>query len=117
MGADIWGLGAMLYAPDNRGGFIIGHDGQNGPAINTAARIDPATGDGIVILSTGHGSLATELAGEWVFWKTGNVDNLDFAAGMEAALIGFGVGLAAILLLAILIGFRLRRRSRPEPGR
>lgn len=117
LGADIWGLGAMLYAPNDRGGFIIGHDGQNGPAINTAARIDPATGDGIVILSTGHGSLATELAGEWVFWKTGNVDNLDFAAGMETALIWFVAGLAAILLLAILIGFRLRRRSRPETGR
>ncbi len=116
MGADIWGLGAMLYAPDNRGGFIIGHDGQNDPAINTAARIDPARGDGIVVLSTGHGSLATELAGEWVFWKTGNVDTLDFAAGMETALIWLAVGLAAILLLAMVIGLRLRRRSRQGSG-
>ena len=111
LGADIWGLGAMLYAPTASGGFVIGHDGQNDPATNTAARIDPATGDGIVILSTGHGSLATELAGEWVFWKTGNVDNLDFAAGMEAALTWFGVGLGLILLTAILLGLRLRRRS------
>ena len=117
LGADVWGLGAMLYAPDNRGGLIIGHDGQNGPAINTAARIDPATGDGIVILSTGHGSLATELAGEWVFWKTGNVDNLDFAAGMKTAFTWFAGGLAVILLLAIMIGVHLRRRSRQGTGR
>ena len=112
LGADIWGLGAMLYAPNASGSFVIGHDGQNGPAINTAARIDPATGNGIVILSTGHGSLATELAGEWVFWKTGNVDTLDFAAGMETALFWFALGLAVILLLAMIIGLRLRRRSR-----
>lgn len=117
LGADIWGLGAMLYAPGESGGFVIGHDGQNEPAINTAARIDPMTGDGIVILLTGHGSLATELAGEWVFWKTGNVDNLDFAAGMEAALTWFAGGLAIILLSAILIGLHLRQRSRQVGGR
>ncbi|MEL7730498.1 serine hydrolase domain-containing protein [Citromicrobium bathyomarinum] len=111
LGADVWGLGAMLYAPDNRGGFIIGHDGQNGPAINTAARIEPATGDGIVILSTGHGSLATELAGEWVFWKTGNVDNLDFAAGIPTMLTWLAIGLGVIVLLAIFIGLRMRRRA------
>ena len=28
-----------------------------------------------VILSTGSPTLATQLAGEWVFWKTGNVDS------------------------------------------
>ncbi|MEM0929777.1 MAG: serine hydrolase domain-containing protein, partial [Pseudomonadota bacterium] len=63
MGADIWGLGPMLYAPNNGEGHIIGHDGNNGPAINTVARFDPATRDGIVILSTGSNTLATRLAG------------------------------------------------------
>ncbi|MEL6876183.1 MAG: serine hydrolase domain-containing protein, partial [Pseudomonadota bacterium] len=54
LGADVWGLGVMLYAPNNRDGFIIGHDGNNEPAINTAARVDPATGNGIVVLETGN---------------------------------------------------------------
>jgi CubicO group peptidase (beta-lactamase class C family) len=112
LGADIWGLGAMLYAPDNRGGFIIGHDGQNGPAINAAARLDPASGDGIVVLSTGSDLLATKLAGEWVFWKTGNVDTLDFAAGIPAALAWLAGGWVAILVAAVMAGFRLRRRSK-----
>jgi CubicO group peptidase (beta-lactamase class C family) len=111
LGADIWGLGAMLYAPNNAGGFIIGHDGQNAPAINTAARIDPASGDGIVVLSTGTPLLATELAGEWVFWKTGNVDNLDFAAAIPAALAWLGGGIIAILGLSLIIGARMRRHS------
>ena len=43
LGLDIWGLGTMLYAPTGKGGFIVGHDGSNEPAINTAARLDPAT--------------------------------------------------------------------------
>lgn len=110
LGADIWGLGAMLYAPNNAGSFIIGHDGQNAPAINTAARIDPASGDGIVVLSTGTPLLATELAGEWVFWKTGNVDNLDFATAIPAALAWLAGGLAAILVAAVLTAILMRRR-------
>lgn len=110
LGADIWGLGAMLYAPTDAGGFVIGHDGQNGPAINTAARIDPASGDGIVVLSTGNDRLATEIAGEWVFWKTGKVDNLDFAAAIPAALIWLACGIAIIMLAGMLAILRMRRR-------
>ncbi|MFK7842335.1 MAG: serine hydrolase domain-containing protein [Sphingorhabdus sp.] len=112
LGADIWGLGAMLYAPNNSGDFIIGHDGSNEPAINTAARLDPATGDGIVILSTGNPMLATEIAGEWVFWKSGNVDSLTFASRLPTALAVFAVGLAAILLFSALLIWRPRTNRR-----
>lgn len=105
MGADIWGLGAMLYAPNNKGGYIIGHDGSNGPAINTVARFDPATGDGIVILSTGSEMLATELAGEWVFWKTGNIDSLMFMMLLEGMLLWMGVGSLGIVVLALVFGW------------
>jgi CubicO group peptidase (beta-lactamase class C family) len=110
MGADIWGLGAMLYAPNNSGGYIIGHDGNNGPAINTVARIDPASGNGIVILSTGSEMLATELAGEWVFWKTGNIDSLMFLMSFEAMLLWMGVGSLIIVALAIAVGWRRRKQ-------
>ena len=111
MGADIWGLGVMLYAPNNSGDFIIGHDGSNEPAINTAARFDPDTGDGIVVLSTGNPMLATELAGEWVYWKTGNVDSLTFASLLPTALAVFGAGLVAILIATALLAWRQRRRK------
>ena len=76
LGAAIWGLGTMLYAGNDAGGFVIGHDGNNDPAINTAARLDPATGNGVVVLETGNRLLATTMAGEWLFWRTGNVDFL-----------------------------------------
>lgn len=118
MGADIWGLGTMLYAPNNAGEHIIGHDGSNEPAINTAARLDPATGDGIVILSTGNPMLATELAGEWVFWKTGNVDSLTFASRLPTALAVLAGGVLIILTGAGLsLWLRNRHASRRQTHR
>jgi CubicO group peptidase (beta-lactamase class C family) len=114
MGAEIWGLGAMLYAPNNSGDFIIGHDGSNEPAINTSARLDPATGDGIVILSTGTPMLATQLAGEWVFWKTGNVDSLTFASRLPTALAVFAGG-TLVILIGVPLAIWLRTRTSKRP--
>ena len=108
MGADIWGLGAMLYAPNNMGGFVIGHDGNNEPAINTAVRLDPETGDGIVILETGSSLLATKLASEWVFWKTGNIDSLLFLIEFRKTLLWIGVGALMILIAGVVFIWRVR---------
>jgi CubicO group peptidase (beta-lactamase class C family) len=92
-GEDIWGLGTCLYASNNRGGFIVGHDGnRRAPPINAAARFNPATGNGIVILETGTRILATRLAGEWVFWETGNVDFIAFTIAIPGMLHLLGLG-------------------------
>ncbi|MEO8114341.1 MAG: serine hydrolase domain-containing protein [Phenylobacterium sp.] len=109
-GAEIWGLGLMLYAPNNAGGFIVGHDGNNEPAINTAARFDPASGDGVVVLETGAPLLATRLAGEWVFWRTGHVDTLMVVMGARRTLTILAAGWIVIILLGVLCGWRFRRR-------
>jgi CubicO group peptidase (beta-lactamase class C family) len=109
MGADIWGLGTMLYAPNGDGDFIIGHDGNNEPAINTAVRLNPATGDGIVILETGNRLLATTVAGEWVLWQTGTIDFLMFTLVAERMISIILAGWGLIILAALSIG---RRRSR-----
>jgi CubicO group peptidase (beta-lactamase class C family) len=110
-GADIWGLGTILYAPNKAGGFVIGHDGNNEPAINTAARIDPATGDGIVILETGNPTLATRIASEWVFWNVGKVDLLLFMLELDQLLTSLIAGWAAILLLALVFAWRRWRTA------
>jgi CubicO group peptidase (beta-lactamase class C family) len=107
-GADIWGLGVILYAPNNSGAFIIGHDGSN-PAINTAARFDPVTGDGIIALETGNDLLATEIGGHWVFWKTGNVDLLDVTAQLPRALLILAAGGVIIAILGVAAAWRYRR--------
>ena len=110
-GVDIWGLGTMLYAPDNAGSFVIGHDGNNEPAINTAARANPATGDGIIILETGNRLLATNLASEWTFWETGHVDFLTIAIESGVLLKTLAAGWTVIVLAALYAGFRSRREK------
>lgn len=109
LGADIWGLGTMLYAPNNAGGFIIGHDGNNEPEINTAARIDPNTGDGIVVLESGAPLLATRLGGEWIFWRTGNVDFTTLLMEAGDLLKRLAAGWIVILLAAAAVAWRWRR--------
>jgi CubicO group peptidase (beta-lactamase class C family) len=109
-GEDIWGLGTILYASNNQGGFVVGHDGNNEPAINTAARLNPATGNGIVILETGQPLLATRLAGEWVFWETGNVDVLAFAMATPGMLRLIGLGSLVIVLAVPTFAWLIRRR-------
>ncbi len=112
-GVEIWGLGVILYAPNNAGDYIAGHDGNNAPAINTAARFDPASGDGIVVLETGNSLLASELAADWVFWKTGNVDLLTVAKNLNGTLATVAIGWLVILMAEILAAWLFRRKARP----
>jgi CubicO group peptidase (beta-lactamase class C family) len=111
LGAAIWGLGTMLYAPNGAGDYVIGHDGNNEPAINTAVRVDPVDGDAIVVLETGNALLATELAGEWVLWKTGTIDFLTFTIGLGETIALVIGGWVVILIVAAVIVWR-RRRAR-----
>jgi len=115
-GFETWGLGTILYAPNNANGFVVGHDGGNTPAINTSARIDPATGDGIIVLETGNARIATDIAGEWVFWNTGNVDLFMVLADTPSALSILFAGWITIFISAFVFGGfvavrRKRRRS------
>ncbi len=112
LGQEIWGLGTMLYAPNSAGGFVVGHDGNNEPAINTAVRLNPATGNGIVILETGNRLLATRLAGEWVFWETGNLDFLTVTMEAERMFTVIASGWVVILVGALVVAWRGRRARR-----
>jgi CubicO group peptidase (beta-lactamase class C family) len=108
-GIPVWGLGETLYVPNGAGSYVVGHDGNNYPAINTTARLDPATGDGILVLEKGNATLAREIGGEWTYWHAGVV-------GLDT-LVMFDLRRNLILLasgaLAILIaGFLLYRRRR-----
>lgn len=111
-GLPVWGLGPSLYASNGAGGYVIGHDGGNFPAINTTARIDPATGNGIVVLQTGSATLAREIGGEWLYWQTGKV-GLDTLVVLDARkiLIAFASGAILILIGAIVIARTARRRQ------
>ena len=103
MGIDIWGLGTVLYATTDGNDFIIGHDGKSTPPINTAIRLNPETGDGIIILETGNPIIATKLASEWVFWKTGKVDTFLFPMLINGLVSTIGIGWVVIIVITIII--------------
>ena len=107
-GFEIWGLGTILYAPTESGDYIYGHDGQNEPAINSAVRINPDTGDAIIVLVSGNQSLATLLGFEWVFWQTGVPDFLGFGYVIERGVQVMVTGGCLILLLILLGSWWLR---------
>ena len=112
MGESIYGLGSMLYMDIENGEDIFGHDGKSTPPINTALRINPITGDGIIILETGNPNLATRIASDWVFLKSGKTDTLLFSMllGQTMKLIFTGILIGSGLIIAIGI-IRRRRKS------
>ncbi len=111
MGVDIWGLGTVLYATTTGKDFIIGHDGKSTPPINTAVRLNPETGDGIITLETGNPMIATKLASEWVFWKTGKVDTFLLPMLMGGMIRTMGWGSFVIVITTILFAVMKRDKS------
>jgi hypothetical protein len=109
-GFDIWGLGTILYAPTESGEYVYGHDGQNEPAINSAVRINPDSGDAIIVFASGNKSLATLLGFEWVFWQTGVPDFLGFGYVIKEGMRILVIGAIVILVFAIFGTWWLRRR-------
>jgi CubicO group peptidase (beta-lactamase class C family) len=109
-GADIWGLGVMLYAPTARADHIYGHDGSNDPAINTALRINPDNGDAIIVLVTGNPRLASAIAYEWTLWQTGTPDFLMLDKAFASAFMPLLLGLLGIVAMFVLWLMRQRRR-------
>ena len=107
MGAGIWGLGTMLYSRTPAGDFVYGHDGANEPAINVSLRINPDNSDAIIVLVSGHPSLASEIGSEWTLWQTGYPDFLSTEAALLSALVPVLVGILFIILLLVFI-FRSR---------
>lgn len=112
MGIDIWGLGTVLYATTDNNDFIIGHDGKSTPPINTAVRLNPETGDGIIILETGNPGMATKLASEWVFWKTGKVDTFLFPMLINRLVSTIVIGWVTVIAITIIFGIVRRLRMR-----
>lgn len=114
MGMDIWGLGTILYTSADNDNFFIGHDGKSTPPINTAIRLNPYTGNGIIILETGNPILATKLASEWVFWKTGKVDLTLFTMLKDSMVSLIVKGWMAIIVLIIVIGIIRYRKKKTK---
>ncbi|MCI0391278.1 MAG: beta-lactamase family protein [Acidobacteria bacterium] len=69
-----WGLGQTLYVENDSGGHVVGHSGGSFPAMGASVRVNPATGNGFVLLvSGGRGESTNQLSHDWVYWETGKV--------------------------------------------
>jgi hypothetical protein len=71
--AGSWGLGPTLFVANGAGGHVVGHDGGMPPASGTVMRVNPATGNGIVMTISGARVSVSRLAHDWVCWETGQV--------------------------------------------
>ncbi len=111
MGEKIFGLGCMLYLDVENNEDIFGHDGKSTPPINTAIRINPVTGDGIIVLETGNKDLATKIASDWVFLKTGKVDTLLFTMLLGKMIKILLAGVVFIIAIAVWIAMRRTKRK------
>ena len=101
----IHALGPTIFARNDAGVVIYGHDGYGDPAINTAARINLETGDGIIVFETGHYDIASSISDHWIFWKTGIADFVVIMANRNWLLTLLIAG-----YLTILVGVYARMR-------
>jgi hypothetical protein len=60
MAMHIRGAGPMLFVDNSESDFIIGHGGLS-PSLNTTTRVDPHSGNGIIIFKTGNRALAADI--------------------------------------------------------
>lgn len=101
-----WGLGHTLYVGNGIDEYIVGHDGGNLPALGHTVRVNPATGNGIVLLISGNLELASQIGDDWVYWETGrlpmNAKMRFLGSRLVPALVGIGLGALAIVIRALM---------------
>jgi CubicO group peptidase (beta-lactamase class C family) len=102
-----WGLGHAIFV-DTPGARIIGHDGGTPPSWGASVRVNPATGNGFVLLASGGDTLVTTMADAWTFGESGVVT----ASARRQALIDrirLAVMIMAVGAVVIAMTFVFRR--------
>jgi CubicO group peptidase (beta-lactamase class C family) len=97
-----WGLGHTLFVENDAGGYVTGHDGGAIPAWGSMVRVNPATGNGFVLVVSGGRGAVNQLVHDWVYWETGKITPEGRRQIIYDRLFK-GAGLAAIILGAIAI--------------
>jgi CubicO group peptidase (beta-lactamase class C family) len=97
-----WGLGHALYVANGADGYVVGHDGGNLPALGHTVRINPTTGNGLVLMISGNLNLSGALGDDWIYWETGKLTvnaRLRILSGrLVPAIVGIGLGAIVIVL-------------------
>lgn len=92
-----WGLSHTLYLDNDAGGYVVGHGGGAFPASGAVMLVNPATGDGFALLTTGGAGASPQ---DWIYWETGK---LTFEARRQTAQNRIVPALVAMLVGAVVI--------------
>lgn len=95
-----WGLGQTLFVANDAGGYVVGHDGGTYPAWGAMIRVNPATGNGMVLMVSGGKGAVNQLPHDWIYWETGRVT---FEARRQVMLGRLAPASVAILIGAIVL--------------
>jgi CubicO group peptidase (beta-lactamase class C family) len=94
-----WGLGQTLYVANDADGHVIGHSGGAAPSTGASMRVNPATGNGFILIGSGGGGAATnQLVHDWIYWETAKVT---FEARLQIVQNRLRPALMAIIIGAI----------------
>ncbi|UZD22790.1 serine hydrolase domain-containing protein [Algoriphagus halophytocola] len=108
----VYGLGPHLYSQNDAQSTIIGHDGSGGTiVINTAARVNLQSNNGIIALTMGNPSVASEIADEWLFWEAGIADFVVMQRNIPFLIKLLVVGYLVILAVSISIISKVKSES------
>lgn len=107
----VYGLGPHLYSQNDQNSNIIGHDGSGNNAINTTARIDLKSKNGIIVLETGSYDIASGIADEWIFWKAGIADYVVMQRNKPYLLTLLIIGYVIIIFSSVFI---IRKNNKKE---
>jgi CubicO group peptidase (beta-lactamase class C family) len=102
-----WGLGQTLYVENDAGGHVVGHAGGAFPSTGATVRVNPATGNGFILMGSGGRGATNQLVHDWVYWETGKVTSEARLQVVQGRLVPAAV---AILLgaIALVLGKLLR---------
>jgi len=112
----VYGLGPHLYSQNDPNSNIIGHDGSGNNAINTAARIDLKSKNGIIILETGNYDIASGISDEWLFWKAGIADYVVIQRNKSYVLTLLIIGYVIIIISSIFIIRKKNKQRKTTAG-
>ena len=108
--AETWGLGHTLYGKNDSGAFLLGHGGGAFPASGAEMRIDPTTGNAIIITATGTQGLISAIADVWVYWDTGR-KVFDIRNVVRKRLVHVSVAIVLGVTIILLYQKRLTRKK------
>lgn len=101
--AGTWGLGHTLYVENDAGGHVVGHSGGAFPAMGASVRVNPATGNGFLLMVSGGRGATNQLVHNWVYWETGKMTDegrlqIIYDRLKGPALVAFFVGAIALIV-------------------